>query len=607
MGRLDERIRSGLREVAGAAAPDVSALTDEVRRRRTRRGRARKLQVAALALVVIAGTVGTYAVLDRIFTPSPTTIDQPITHENGPLVSVERRFNGDSYLVLDPLDGTQARAITPSVGEQAWDPAASPDGNLVAYVAVTMGGGVDDDFEPELRLVDIRTGQVVVLATGILFDPSWSPDGDWIAVERITVDQGGIAVIEVATHEWRYLTDEGGDPAWSPDGTTIAYEVPTDRPPQRFEPEGIFAVPVSGGDPRSLSTFGSSPSWSPDGSTIAFADQGAGIWTMTQDGADKKLIAGQVQASPGGSEPSFANPGWSPDGSRLTYVVEGAELWIVSDALDGTQPERLTKGVDYAWLPRANPPIDAEAEAMPSPPGSEGQDIGLDFRVCFEVGSPPAGERVEGLLVEGSTSTVWLGQPVKETGNCADWWLVAVDLTGDGEADAWNGPFLVTCKYVGCYVMDTADLDADGDRELIVHTGFSIIDHVYFSVSEPSPGGFVIEPILVAEPGNPAASISPGEPLVTSAAGDEGYASWMRCEGFPGSPVLVWTWTWGPIDASEGDREWHETEIQLQADGMFHVIASNDFSLPVGADPGLLRSEDPACGVDFNIWAPPNP
>jgi hypothetical protein len=184
-------------------------------------------------------------------------------------------------------------------------------------------------------------------------------------------------------------------------------------------------------------------------------------------------------------------------------------------------------------------------------------------------------------------------------------YLVAVDVTGDGVPDASTGIPLVNCPYVGCFPLGATDLDADGDGELIVSTGFSEMDQGYFSI-DVNGHDARISPILVAAPGHPAAGIEPGAPLVTSAGGDEGYASWIMCEGYPEAPVLVYTRVLGIVE-SDKPEDWHEVKLQLQADGMFHVVDARDASLPPDQDPGWPRSTDPACGIDFNRFAPPNP
>jgi hypothetical protein len=153
----------------------------------------------------------------------------------------------------------------------------------------------------------------------------------------------------------------------------------------------------------------------------------------------------------------------------------------------------------------------------------------------------------------------------------------------------------VNCAYVSCFPLGATDLDGDGDEELVVSTGFSIHDEAYFSIGTAPT---TIEQILVADPGHLAAEIKPGQPLHTSAGGDAGFGAWIRCEGYPSSPVLVFTYGSGVVDGTQ-PTEWHEVKLQLQSDGMFHVVGTTDLSLPAGQDPGLIRSIAPACGLDF--------
>jgi hypothetical protein len=273
-----------------------------------------------------------------------------------------------------------------------------------------------------------------------------------------------------------------------------------------------------------------------------------------------------------------------PIGFEAASVQEAEDL---VDALRGGTPEA------------SNPPTPTPTAP---PVGAEGEDIGLPTRLCDV-------RELDGLdlLGDGTPTTAWTGNPVSAEGRCPRVLgaVVAVDVTGDGRADLRWGP-IERCRHVGCAPLGAADLDADGDDELVIHTAFSIVDHLYFAVRPSGDGVFTLAPIEVAEPGNPVAAVLPGEPLVTSAAGDEGYAGWMRCEGFPETPVLVWAWTNHPID-SDRPAEWHRTELRLEADGLFHVIGSTDVDLPPGERPDWLLSSDPACGLDFDVWSAPNP
>jgi hypothetical protein len=301
------------------------------------------------------------------------------------------------------------------------------------------------------------------------------------------------------------------------------------------------------------------------------------------------------------------------DTGQATFVLDhaewdasGASVLEESFAVDGTVATKLAQQRSTVPLDQAPVPTDelcgvpvhgSAAGAMGGPPRLEGRDIGLASNVCRATSMDNLN-----LVPDGTPDTAFVGFPIDDTGRCprdADQqrWIVAVDVTGDGTADASTELSVMSCPDVQCAPLGGADLDADGDDELVVTSYFSIHDEVYFSV-DTSGGSASISPILVAAPGHPAAHIAPGKPLQTAAGGDEGYGAWIRCEGYPSAPILVFTYGAGVVDSNQ-PTEWHEIRLQLQSDGMFHVVGATDLSLPPTQDPGLVRSTAPACGLDF--------
>jgi hypothetical protein len=172
-----------------------------------------------------------------------------------------------------------------------------------------------------------------------------------------------------------------------------------------------------------------------------------------------------------------------------------------------------------------------------------------------------------------------------------------VDLTGDDLADAWSGDTIEFCFM--CRPFAGVDFDADGDEELVVMTSEGSVPSFEIYSATVVDGEPRVDPILVAAPGHPSANHETGQPLTFSSGGDEGYSAWVRCERFPDAPVLVTTWRDAPI---EGDTmEVHETRLVLQDDGMFHIVGTTDYSASVG-DPIPGVSDEPACGVDWQLW-----
>lgn len=245
---------------------------------------------------------------------------------------------------------------------------------------------------------------------------------------------------------------------------------------------------------------------------------------------------------------------------------------------------------------------DMSPTTQPTPEGQlprGAEDVGIGFPIC----------QVERLgridyLGDGTDGNAWTGAALDEGHTCREAtrrarYVLAVDHTGDQVADSWVAlPF----ECIVCPPFAATDLDGNGADELIVARYFSIMDFYVFAVLPDESGDLRVAALLVAPPGHRPAGIESGEPLRIDAGGDEGYASSIRCEGYPSKPVIEWSWGYSPIDAA-GAGELHVTRIELRPDGWFHVVETSDSTLPPGAQPEITSQREfgPQCGVDWQI------
>ena len=184
---------------------------------------------------------------------------------------------------VGPAVGGQLSRIVYSE-RQALEPALSPDGLMLAYVA-----------EDQNEVFDIFVSRVA--------------GGDRV---RITND---------AARE--------SHPRFSADGNQVVF---ARRRPNERDPE-ICVVPSLGGQVSVVVANASQPVWSPDGGRLAFIRPATAstpfvLATARLDGSDERTL---VQAD--GVYPAMRNPAWSPDGNSIVFVRStggiAAELWSV--------------------------------------------------------------------------------------------------------------------------------------------------------------------------------------------------------------------------------------------------------------------------------------
>jgi Tol biopolymer transport system component len=561
---------------------DPAGAYERVVAKRERRRIIRRAQHGVLAFVVVMGTMAGVFGLNRVFRAGPDAIVPGETVENGLIAYTVSGPDGQIQIFTRQADGTNPRAITdPPAGETYdLDPAWSPDGSTIAFARSNAHGisvfVVDADGRNQSELTDPSLSAQ---------EPEWSPDGSMIA---FSTGCDGIMVMRANGTGVRSVVPSGGNdcpgsPTWSADGTSLV-----------FQNDGeLFVVRVDGTDLRNLTktfeAYEANPAWSPDGDRIAFVravdgDGSSEIWTMSPTGANLTLVAG------GKLSPLFS-AAWSPDGQYL--LIEHDEA-VFRARPDGSDFRRLFAGFEPAWQPLPGGITETTPTPTPvtSPDPEAARDIGLGFRVCNVTS-------VQGHFGDAQTvGTAYVATKRGDVGPCpnaseADN-VVAVDVTGDGQADAVYGP--IECEVV-CTAFAVPDVDGDGTDELLVQdVAFSIAGLRLFKIGlADSPA---IVPVTVAPPGDPVAGYEPGKKLRLWLGGDAFRLDALRCESGPDGRVLVATSAESrPHDSLDAVWYAHETTFILRQDGALEVVGTRDFEEPTTSGSPSFATRGGLCGA----------
>ena len=310
-------------------------------------------------------------------------------------------FQNEGYeIVVSNIDGTDTRRLTDNDSAELY-PVWSPDGARVAFLG-----------RAELTIYTVATGEWTSVPIDVApIRPAWSPDGRSLAFLAYATRPagysdrwGGVRVhANVDVHTVgpdgsglrMIISNAASAPSWSPDGERIAVAT--------FEGDGaaLYTFAADGSDPvmvvrvdtkdivyripwRSdpIPVWVPNVSWSPDGSKIMY---GALSAVSVADGSvvlDTQLIrfewVGWFGTRRVNLEDASAFPlaAWSPDSSRIAVLVpplleenpnyqgpvQGRPL-LYTMSSDGTDPRILvgvSEGVVKTWPLPVRPPADVE-------------------------------------------------------------------------------------------------------------------------------------------------------------------------------------------------------------------------------------------------------
>jgi Tol biopolymer transport system component len=290
----------------------------------------------------------------------PASAQAAFPGQNGKIAFVSTR-DGNAEIYTMNADGGGVTRLT-NDGRADCAPKWSPDGRRIAFLS---NRGLAPDltrcnFGQDLELYVMNGDGTGVTRVTTVFrainNPAWSPDGSKIAFVALT--GGDIDLYSVhpdGTGLAPILVGDGlpGYPAWSPDGTEIAIRLVGDA-----FPEAVYTVRPDGTGLTRRSPIGTlfGPDWSPDGSMIAY-DESNSIAVINRDGSNFHYL-------PRVGNQSSDFPAWSPDGNRIvlnaggTPYGGGGNTNIYTINPDGSGVTQLTNtGLDDiqpSWQPTSS-------------------------------------------------------------------------------------------------------------------------------------------------------------------------------------------------------------------------------------------------------------
>jgi len=520
----DERLRRDLGKTVRPADPDE--LFTRLTHRRHRQAVVRRLGVVSLAVVVIVGTIGAFALVAGTFGR-----DVPADGPGGEIVFThrgpdDRTLSGaifDSIWVAEH-DGSDARPFIDAPNHQDAAATWSPDGTQVALWSTDLrSAGAPSVLSRNVVVVNADgSGRTVIARSqdlqGVTQQIRWSPDGtqlafltmgldtdvDLSAMDRFGLPLPGVAVVNADGTGARSMLDGEGIYGldWSSDGRALIVsriqnafggEEGQDRTQTTIERVEVDGGATSTVAELPLDSTATSLSVSPDGGTLAFLrgevplSPGAGPSGVDGEVASMSIEGGTItELTADGSFKQGLD--WTPEGDRLTYSIvggaQGERCDVVGIDSDGGVPQTVIDGTDggFCALDASTRPATEDGVAPPPysptpPPPSPEPANGAGSQAPSWLGTTTVpgveGARCDvssvraqfpGLVAPGGPTAYLYSEVTNESCGPGSAMVLGIDLGRQDGVDVESAPII--CPATRCRILAAPDITSDQSAEI---------------------------------------------------------------------------------------------------------------------------------------------
>lgn len=276
--------------------------------------------------------------------------------------STPREYGG-SDIWLSDIDGDNARVLLSCEDATCSRVTWSPDGRQLVYERLEVTSPQSPLGVTALWWLDIEaglTGPVFRDSQLPSYNPSWSPDGQWLSY--IAPGTANVQIYNLADGRNLAIPSQTGTAAvWSPDSRALLITDIWDEGGQFFT--HLMRYDLDSGALTDLTTVPQAgdtwATWSPDGAWIAIvrrlykgpgAEMGDQVWLVRANGSDARPLTAAPDVIHG-------KPVWSPDSRYLIfqrYALAGSQsmpgVWLLDTATDELT-QLAPSGNWPLWLP----------------------------------------------------------------------------------------------------------------------------------------------------------------------------------------------------------------------------------------------------------------